>query len=258
MGLVGLVCFCSGIGIRINGISGISMLFESERFGDDAPSFGLYSRGVRRVYVRTWERRRRRKNASTHFWSCVVWAHAKTIRKRHMGTHICRAFIPQCNEWPWSRGLLMEKSSQMAFTQSDMQQFQWRTPSPPHIQCWLRTTTQNARVCEQRKFRKATCCTCTPTLNIGARGSSYRRACKAKCVSKRHLFEFESFANLFPSTVKKHCVPVVQGLARKCVVCLCWACFHSKHRLIPLIQRILICIPFKKQTNPTNPINPDP
>ena len=53
MGLVGLVSFLSGIEIKISGISGISLLFEREWFRDDAPSFGLYSRGVRRVYVRT-------------------------------------------------------------------------------------------------------------------------------------------------------------------------------------------------------------
>ena len=53
MGLVGLVSFLSGIESRIRGISGIRLLFEREWFRDDAPSFGLYSRGVKRVYVRT-------------------------------------------------------------------------------------------------------------------------------------------------------------------------------------------------------------
>ena len=126
---------------------------------------------------------------------------------RCMGTHVCRAFMPQCNAWPCPRGLLMEKSSQKAFRQSDMQPFRWRTPSPPNIQCWHRTTTQNARVCEQRKFRKAACCTYTPTLNIGARGLAYRCVCKAKWISRCRLFSFHLFANFFPPTVKKHVFP---------------------------------------------------
>ena len=65
MGLVGLVSFLNGIETRINGISGISLIFEREWFRDDVPPFGVFSRGVRRVHVRTRERRIHRKNAST-------------------------------------------------------------------------------------------------------------------------------------------------------------------------------------------------
>ena len=83
MGLVGLVSFLSGIESRISGISGISLLFEREWFRDDASSFGLYSRGVRRVYVRTWERRRRRRSEYIYPWSCVVWAHISVARSYH-------------------------------------------------------------------------------------------------------------------------------------------------------------------------------
>ena len=170
------------------------MAFWKGLFRDDAPASGLY-------------------NASIYPWSFVIWAYLSVARSYHsaiadhvqgysemllqermfdlplvlccMGTHICRALIPQCNAWPCSGGLLMEKSSQYLFTQSDMQRFRLSTPYPPHIQCWHRTTTQNARVCEQRKFRKAACCTYTPTLDIGARGLSYRCACKATWASRR-------------------------------------------------------------------------
>ena len=67
----------------------------------------------------------------------------------------------------------------------------------------MRTTAQNASVSEQRKLRKTNCSAHTPTLNIGARGASCRCMCTAKCISRCHLLELESFANLFPSTVKK-------------------------------------------------------
>ena len=53
-------------------------------------------------------------------------------------------------------------------------------PLSPSHSMLVRTTTQNARVCEQCKFRKAACCTYTPTLDIGARGLSYHCACEAK------------------------------------------------------------------------------
>ena len=52
-GISGINLFFSGIEIRISGIRGISPLFEREWFRDDAPSFGLYSRGVKIVYART-------------------------------------------------------------------------------------------------------------------------------------------------------------------------------------------------------------
>ena len=121
-----------------------------------------------------------------------------------------------------------------------MRHLQWRTTLPPHIQCWCDTAAQNARVCEQRKFRKTDCSVCTPTLNIGARGLSYRCVCKAKCISKRDLFDFESFANLFPSTVKKRfrtCLS--RSCAEVCVVCFVLG----------------LCL-LKTQTGPANPINP--
>ena len=87
-----------------------------------------------------------------------------------------------------------------------MRHLQWRTPLPPHIQCWCGTAAQNARVCEQRKFRKTDCSVCTPTLNIGARGLSCRSVYKTKLTCGSDLFSFHFVANYFPSTVKNtHC-----------------------------------------------------
>ena len=175
-----------------------------------------------------------------------------------------------------------------------MRHLQWRTPLPPHIQCWCGTAAQNARACEQLNFRETDCSVCTPTLNIGARGLSYRCVCKAKCTSKRDLFDFESFANLFPSTVKK--TPLCMSFkVLRGSVCVCGVlCFgfvsiqtqtdpanpinvviESFANLLPLTlnkgcvlvfrglaRKCVVCFVsglclFKTQTNPTNPINPE-
>ena len=109
MGLVGLVCFLNGNGLAIMHLlfgCGIGLIFHLGWFRDDAPAFGLY-------------------NASIYPWSFVIWAYLSVARSYHsaiadhveghsemllqermfdlplvlccMGTHICRALIPQCN-----------------------------------------------------------------------------------------------------------------------------------------------------------------
>ena len=95
MGLVGLVCFLSGSGIRINGISGIRLLFERKRSRDNAPSFWLwdwfdFSPGM------------------VSRWCACLWIVQRinlTLVFCYMGIPICRALIPQCNCWPCSRVL---------------------------------------------------------------------------------------------------------------------------------------------------------
>ena len=109
-----------------------------------------------------------------------------------------------------------------------------KIPLSPSRSMLMRTTAQNASVSEQRKLRKTNCSAHTPTLNVGARGVSCRCVCTAKCISKCHLLEFESFANLFPSTVKNQCVAVCQSIARKCLDCLCWVCVEKT--LVALIR----------------------
>ena len=93
-----------------------------------------------------------------------------------------------------------------------------------------------------------------------------------ECVGERGFFigvvtcrtAWMPFANFFPSTVPLHMVMHCTVLwTRDRYVCpyntrsrVC-RLDRSKSRLIPLIPRILISIPFKNKTNPTNPTNPD-